>query len=173
ESVKGKDGETVTVSFTAEGEGLKYEWYYKNKGETKFTKTSTFTGPEYTTAMNTARAGRQIYCVVTDKYGVSVQTETVTLQLDTGLAITKQPESVTAASGKTVTVSFTAEGEGLKYEWYYKNKGETKFTKTTTFTGPEYTTVMNATRAGRQIYCVVTDKYGTSVKTNTVTLNMA
>ena len=173
ESVKGKDGETVTVSFTAEGEGLKYEWYYKNKGETKFTKTSTFTGPEYTTAMNTARAGRQIYCVVTDKYGVSVQTETVTLQLDTGLAITKQPESVTAASGKTVTVSFTAEGEGLTYEWYYKNAGASDFVKTTTFTGPEYTTVMNATRAGRQIYCVVTDKYGTSVKTDTVTLNMA
>lgn len=31
----------------------------------------------------------------------------------------------------------------------------------------------NESRAGRQIYCVVTDKYGISVKTDTVTLNMA
>ncbi len=31
---------------------------------------------------------------------------------------------------------------------------------------------MNGTRSGRQIYCVVSDKYGNSVKSDTVTLSM-
>jgi len=171
--VKGKPGETVSVSFVAEGEGLTYEWYYKNAGASKFVKTTTFTGPEYSAQMSQARAGRQIYCVVTDQYGFSVQTETVTLQLDTGLAITQQPESVTVAKGETAKVSFVAEGEGLTYEWYFKNKGAAAFTKTAAFTGPEYSVQMSAARDGRQIYCVITDEYGATVKTDTVTLNMA
>jgi len=97
----------------------------------------------------------------------------VTLQLDTGLAITQQPESVTVAKGETAKVSFVAEGEGLTYEWYFKNKGAAAFTKTAAFTGPEYSVQMSAARDGRQIYCVITDEYGATVKTDTVTLNMA
>ena len=31
---------------------------------------------------------------------------------------------------------------------------------------------MSASRSGRQVYCVVTDKYGNSVKSNVVTLRM-
>ena len=171
-SVKVALNETFTVSFTAEGEGLTYEWYYKDAGASKFLKTSTFTGPEYTAQMTDARAGRQIYCVVTDKYGTSVKTDTVTLCVDSEVVITKQPESVQGKIGETVTISFAAEGTDLTYEWYYKDAGAAKFLKTTTFTGPEYTTQMTDARADRQIYCVVTDKYGTSVKTDTVTLQL-
>ena len=173
ESVSGVEGETVEVSFTAEGDGLTYAWYYKNAGASKFTKTSTFTGNTYTMEMNATRDGRQIYCVVTDQYGNTVQTDTVTLTMKaSGLKITKQLEPATAANGETVEVSFTAEGEGLTYAWYYKNAGASKFSKTSTFTGNSYSMEMNDTRNGRQIYCVVTDKYGNTVQTDTVTLTM-
>ena len=57
------------------------------------------------------------------------------------------------------------------YVDYFKNKGETKFTLTKTFKGTSYSMPMTNSRAGRQVYCVITDKYGNSVKTNTVTLN--
>lgn len=172
ESVKAKMGETVTVSFTAEGEELTYEWYYKEAGAAKFIKTSTFTGPEYTAQMSEARAGRQIYCVVTDKYGVKVQTETITLMPDSEVIITRQPESVTVAKNQDAVVSFTAEGLGLTYEWYFANAGSDNFVKTDTFSGPEYTAQMNESRDGRQIYCIITDKYGVKVQTETVTLSM-
>lgn len=54
---------------------------------------------------------------------------------------------------------------------YYKDVGVSKISLTTTFTGNSYSTVMNSYRNGRQVYCVVTDQYGNSVTTDTVTLS--
>ena len=88
------------------------------------------------------------------------------------VSITKQPKAVTVAEGKTAKVTFTASGSGLTYKWYYKNKGATKFSLTNTFKSNTYSVTMNSTRAGRQIYCVVTDKNGNTAKTNTVTIDM-
>ena len=170
ENVSVHKGETASVTVVAEGEDLTYQWYFKNKQDTGFGVSSIKTAT-YSATMDNLRDGRQIYCVITDKSGNSVQTDTVTLTM-LKPEITVQPQSVTGGLNETVTVSFTAEGEGLTYEWYYKNAGASDFVKTTTFTGPEYTTQMTEARAGRQIYCVVTDKYGASTTTDTVTLNL-
>ena len=93
--------------------------------------------------------------------------------MGTTLAITTQPKSVSVASGATAKVTVQASGEGLTYKWYYKNKGDSTFTLTTAFKTNTYSVQMNASRAGRQIYCVITDRYGNTVQTVTVTLNMA
>ncbi len=167
-SISVPNGQTATVTFTASGEDLTYKWYYKNKGDSEFTLTNTFTGNTYSATMNSTRASRQIYCVITDKYGNTVTTKTVTLGMS--VSITTQPKSVTVSNGKEARVSVTASGEGLTYKWYYKNKGDSKFTLTTSFTGNSYYVTMTNARASRQIYCVITDKYGNSVTTNTVTL---
>ncbi len=165
-------GETAKVTVTATGEGLTYKWYFKNAGATKFTYTSSFKGASYWVTMNDDRAGRQIYCVITDKYGNSVTTDTVTLGMIQPVTITKQPVSVTVAEGETARVTVTATGEGLTYKWYYKNANMSSFAYTSTYKGASYWLTMNDTRAGRQIYCVITDKYGNSVTTNTVRLGM-
>ena len=169
-SVVVANGKTATVSVKVTGEGLKYQWYVCNAGSTQFVKSS-ITSAAYSVQMDSTRAGRQIYCVVTDKYGNSVKTETVTLGM--AVSITEQPVSVSAANGQMVSASVTATGDGLTYKWYYKNAGDTAFSYTATFKGNTYTTQMNSVRAGRQIYCVITDKYGNSVKTETVTINMS
>jgi raffinose/stachyose/melibiose transport system permease protein len=44
-------------------------------------------------------------------------------------------------------------------------------TLTNSFKGASYYVKMTNARAGRQVYCVITDKYGNSVKTNVATLN--
>ena len=163
-------GATAKVTVKAVGNGLKYEWYYKDKGATSFKKTSTFTGNTYTAEMTAARHGRQIYCKITDKYGNTVKTKTVTLSMKA--TVTTQPKSVTVAKGATAKVSFKAVGNGLTYTWYYKDKGATSFKKTTAFTGNTYSVEMTKARSGRQVYCKVTDKYGNTVKTNTVTIKM-
>ena len=78
-----------------------------------------------------------------------------------------------AAKGKTATVTVKATGDGLTYQWYYKNASASKFSYTKTFAGNIYTvSKMDSVRNGRQVYCVITDKYGNSVQTNTVTLKM-
>ena len=122
--------------------------------------------------MDSSRVGRQVYCVVTDKYGTSVKTNTVTLGMRNPVKITAQPVSITVAKGTTATVKVGASGDGLTYKWYYKNKGASAFSLTNSFTGNTYSVAMDPSRSGRQVYCIVSDKYGNSVKTNTVTLNM-
>jgi len=176
EDVAVAEGEQAIASFEAVGEGLTYTWYYSNNGGSKFYVTDSYKTNVYTVTMTTGRNGRMIYCVVTDAYGNSVQTETITLSIkaeDTvELAITKQPESVTVPEGKQAIVSFDAVGEGLTYAWYYSNNGGSKFYLTTSYTTNVYTVTMTSGRNGRMIYCVVTDAYGNSVQTDTVTLSM-
>ncbi|MBO5836451.1 MAG: leucine-rich repeat protein, partial [Oscillospiraceae bacterium] len=161
-----KNGEKATISLTAIGEGLKYQWYYKYNG--KFVKSSDVGQPTYSITMNKDRAGRQMYCVITDKFGNSVKSSTVTLGM--AVSISKQPVSVTVANGKTATVSVSATGEGLKYQWYYSWEG--KFLACSGTGKSSYSIAMNESRAGRQMYCVITDKYGNKVRTDTVTLGM-
>ena len=133
-----------------------------------FTKSST-TSATYSTTMTSARSGRQVYCVVKDQYGNSVKTNTVTLKAK--VAITTQPTSKTVAKNATVSTTVKATGLGLKYSWYYKDAGTSTFIKSTT-TSATYSTTMNSARNGRQVYCVITDKYGNTVQSDVVTLKM-
>ncbi len=169
-SVSVYSGQTAKVTVKADGDGLKYSWYYRNAGKRSFTKTDTFKGNTYQVNMSSDRHGRQIYCKITDKYGKTVKTKTVTLSMRKTPKITKQPTSASAYNGETAKVTFQASGEGLKYAWYYKDAGSSSFTKTDTFKGNTYEVKMTAARHDRQIYCVVTDKYGIELKTKTVTL---
>ena len=169
ESITLSSGETGKITVKATGDGLTYAWYYKNATATKFTKTSTFTGPEYSLSMTKSRSGRHVYCVITDAYGKKVTTDIVTLNMDATLELLDQPGDVTARNGETVEITVDAAGDGLKYAWYYRNAGKTEFTKTSTFKGDSYSLEMNSTRNGRQVYCVITDVYGFSVATDVVT----
>ena len=99
-----------------------------------------------------------------------MKTETVRLRM--AASISKQPVSVTAAKGAKATVKLTALGDGLTYKWYYKDVGSKTFKLTSTFKSSTYSLTMSKTNSGRQVYCVVTDKYGNSVKSNVVTLKM-
>lgn len=163
-------GKTAKIVLDVQGEDLTYNWYYKNKGDSKFSYTSSFKGDTYSVTMNSSRSGRQVYCRVTDKFGNVLATKVVTLSMKVRIAT--QPKSVSAAKNKTAKTTVKAQGEGLKYTWYYKDKGMSKFTKTTAFKGSSYYISMTAARNGRQVYCKISDKFGNTVQTKTVTLKM-
>ena len=171
-SVTVAEGETAKVTVVATGDGLSYRWYYKNPGASGYTYTSSFKGNTYSVTMNAERNGRQVLCRVYDKYGNSVQTNTVKLSMKTTVKITQQPVSVTVAEGETAKVTVGAVGDGLSYRWYYKNPGASSYTYTSSFKGNTYSIPMTAERNGRQVLCRVYDQYGNSVQTNTVTLSM-
>ena len=163
--------EKATLTVQATGEGLTYEWYYANPDKDTFTKTDAFTSNSYSVEMNESRAGRRVYCVVTDKYGKTDKSDVVTLQMGTPLKITTQPKTTYTKQGSTVKVSLAATGDGLTYQWYIKNKGSDKFVKSS-ITDATYTVKMAKKVDGRQAYCVVKDKYGKTVKSDVITLNM-
>ena len=166
------NGSSVKLTVAATGEDLTYQWYYKVAGNLQFQKSSRTTNA-YTNTMTPERNGYQVYCVITDANGISVTTDTVTISME-GAApvITTQPQNVTAANGNPVKLTVAAAGEGLTYQWYFKGANSMYFQRSSQSTAT-YTTTMNAARNGYQIYCVVMDAQGNSVKSKTVTISMA
>ena len=170
QSIAVTSGQTAAVIVEATGEGLTYQWYIKNASSSAFTKSSVTTNT-YRVKMSANSDGRQAYCIVTDKSGGTVTSNTATLTMLSVPVITKQPQSVTVASGATATVTVEATGEGLTYQWYIKNAGSSAFSKSST-TSNTYKVKMSDANNGRQVYCVITDKSGGTVTSNTATLSM-
>ena len=159
-------GERFTFSVEAEGDGLTYQWYYRDVGMVEFMP-SCVQGNTYSFEMLPFRAGREYFCVVTDKNGNFVQTNVVKSRVI--LEITKQPRDVQAEIGKEISIDVGAVGEGLTYQWYYKNESDSEFSLSC-FTGATYTVTMEEYRHLRQVYCVVTDKDGNTAKSDVATM---
>ena len=91
----------------------------------------------------------------------------------TALEIVTQPLSVTAAKeNDKVSTTVEAVGDGLTYQWYIKEADGRKFSKSS-ITDATYEVTMTAAKNGRQAYCVITDQYGNTAQTDTVTLYLA
>ena len=73
-----ENSKTAKITLDVQGEGLKYTWYYSLPGKTTFYKSS-IADSEYKITLSADRVGRNVYCVITDAFGNSVQTETITL----------------------------------------------------------------------------------------------
>ena len=126
--------------------------------------------------MTKARDGRELKCVVTDKYGNSVTSDVVMIGYNypegyTEPTITAQPTDTSAQLGKTATVKVTATGIDLTYQWYIKNKGSSSWSKSSIVTDT-YSVSMTKARDGRELKCVVTDKYGNSVTSETAFISI-
>ncbi len=89
------------------------------------------------------------------------------------LSITTQPKSATANVYELIVLAVSATGEGLTYNWYASDvtdngkywRSGTKFTNI-------YDITLTPERIGRKVYCIVTDKYGNTVKSKTVTIGV-
>lgn len=161
-------GTKATTQVVAIGDDLIYQWYIKNKNAKKFTKSSV-TKPTYSVTMSDAVDGRRLYCVVSDMYGNTATSNTITLHTYVPLYITSQPKSVTVANGEKAMTSVFVSGSGLTYQWYVKNKTATKFSQSSV-TKNTYSVTMSDAVDGRQVYCIITDSNGNFVLTDTVVL---
>ena len=164
--VYAKNNANAKVTFTAAGDGLTYQWYVKNPGATEYVKSSV-KDAAYAAKMTAANSGRLVYCVITDKYGHTTETNKVTMRRQA--TIVTQPKTVKVKNGATAKTTVKAAGDGLTYTWYIKNKGAKSFSKSS-IKAATYSVKMSTKVNGRQVYCVVKDKYGKSVKSSTVTL---
>ncbi len=163
--VKACNGDKVAVTVKAVGDGLKYAWYYKNVGMDSFVQ-STIKKATCSVTMNDERNGRQMYCIVSDKYGNQVQSDTITMTMASPVQITAHPESQVVSAGDKATFTVAAEGDGVTYQWYYRNKGTTKW-KTSSNKTDTYSFTMKESYDGRQVRCKVTDAYGKTATSKT------
>ena len=121
--------------------------------------------------MSDSTHNRYLYCIVKDQGGNQIKTKTVLIRRKA--TITQEPVSAAAYAqmDKKVTVKISALGDGLTYTWYVKNAGASKYSKSS-ITASSYSVKVTDKVAGRQLYCTVTDQYGNTVQTVTVTLKM-
>ena len=163
-------GKTASVKVNATGDGLTYKWYFKNKGSSKFSLTTAYKTATYSSKMDASRDGRQVYCVVTDKYGKTRKTATYTLSVKRSTPkITTQPKTGYAQLNKTAKATVKASGDGLTYTWYVKDTTAKKYTKSS-ITSSTYSVKMTDKVHGRKVYCVVKDAWGKTVQSKTVLL---
>ena len=163
-------GETAKFTVKATGDGLKYQWQYKNADSSTWNDSTSGKTATYSFTMKESFDGRSIRCQVKDAYGNTVTSKAVSLKLPV-VQITTQPKSQTKDEGETAKFTVKATGDGLKYQWYYRNAGSSTWNKASS-TSTTYSTTAKASRDGREIRCLVKDKYGNEKYTKTVKLNV-
>jgi hypothetical protein len=168
------EGDTALFTVTTKGDDLSYRWFYR-RGESDSWHPTGLPGyntPTLSVAMTTGRNGYQYYCQVSDAYGQTVNSKTVTLTLKTRLAILTQPGDQGGTVGENALFTVEAQGDELSYRWYYR-RGEADSWHTTSMTGfntPTLTVAVTESRFGYQYYCLITDAYGSEIGTEPATL---
>ena len=168
-SVTAKNGDLVTFRVKAVGSELSYQWQLSDdKGKTW--RDSKIQTPTYAAILTTANSTRYVRCIITDGYGNSVKSNAAYMKVSS-LKITGQPSSVSGKKGDLVTFKVTANGPGITYQWQLSDdKGLTwRNSKIQTAT---YTAVLSDGNNGRYVHCVVTDKYGNSVKSHAAMMSI-
>ena len=129
----------------------------------------------YYVTMIPSKIGRQVKCIVTDRYVMTEETSVVTLNMNppdgyTGPVILAQPEDCTVSYGGMATSTVIAEGYRLTYQWYGINPDGTVFKSS--LCGNIYYVTMGPEKSGRRVYCISTDMFGFTVTTRIATLRM-
>ena len=171
------DGTQTTVSVTATGSNLKYQWQYRKNSSSAWTNSSAASANTKTLTVNarTAINGYQYRCIVPNSAG-SVTSSVATLTVTAAVAqptITTQPKNVTAADGTTAKFTIAASGTGLSYQWQYRKNSSSAWTNSAAASGTTKTFSVNARTAinGYQYRCKVTNAGGT-VTSSIVTLTV-
>ena len=118
-SVSGQVGTLISMSVTASGENLSYQWEYYdvNSGSWKDyigQIESVLNAPIYSDWN-----GLRLRCRVTDGANQVACSNEATVTIVKPLEITSQPKSVSGQVGTLISMSVTASGENLSYQWEY------------------------------------------------------
>jgi len=167
---------TATFNVIADGDGLRYQWYYRTSSSDSWKQVKMASGQTatYKLLARERHDGYQYRCKVScgSKY---VYSRIATLSVSTEKpAITTQPEDVLANAGESVSFFVTAKGNGLSYQWYVLKTAGGEWTPVADRSGKTATYTLAAAKAkhsGYQYKCVVTNPLG-EVTSNTVKLTV-
>ena len=100
-------------------------------------------------------------------------TESIPVTIVPVFQVTTPPTDVTAGVGETFTFSIEASGQGLSYQWYYRDSANSNWTTWPNGTTASISGTMTAAMNGRQFYCAITGPQGQIMYESTpVTLSL-
>ena len=166
-------GQNISFETAAAGEGITYQWYYKKYNFPRWLIWKGHTSSRTYATVNSTWNGMRVYCCIRDKYGSSIATRSALVSLGDPPVITSQPCSVTVNLGETAYFRVSATGNGeLQYQWYYKKRNSTFWTKWRGHTLSETEAVSNNSWNGMQVFCIVTDSTGGSTSSLPATVTI-
>ena len=171
-STSTKVGETATFSITAEGDGLAYFWMYSKDGGTTWTGISNSTSSTLNVVGKANLDNAYYRCRVKDSAGKYVYSSAAKLSLVSDTAITQQPVSASAKDGETATFTVKATGNSLKYLWFVKKAGTTKWIAIGSATTDTFVYKMKGSLDGCTIKCRIKDEANKQFFTDEVTFTM-
>jgi len=151
-------GNSVSITVTATGAGLTYQWF---KGALALTDGGTITGANSSTLtinpVALADDGADYYCEISGNCTPTVTTDFATLIVNENVIITSQPiVTQSLCSNETAVFSVVATGTGLSYQWY---NGLVSLVDDAFISGSSTPTLtinpLNTGNASTDYYCVV------------------
>lgn len=159
-----EDGESVTFTVGSQGEGLTYQWYLGQSGDTS----QAIQGATLQTYNTGALAADTSYWVKVTNDAGSINSETVAVTINRPPTIASQPTSQSIYSGNTATLTVSAIGSApFTYQWYRGNLGATTAplgTNSPTFTTPVLTTTT-------KYWIKITNAFG-EIQSNSITVTV-
>ena len=164
------------LTVKADGFGpFQYQWEYQDAGSEAwiaFEEESAKTD-SYLHVISFDDIGRSFRCAVRDATGRTMYSKTVKYKILP--RFTKNPESVKATVGQTVTFSAEAAGEGpLTYQWYYYSPaiGEWRLLGSASIDKKSIMVFVSEDKANYKYRCVVTDANNLTSTSTEATLTL-
>ena len=157
ENYAGREGETARLFVSATGDDLTYQWQLSDDGGQNWRNSSVKTAA-YAVTLTPKHDGRQLRCIVTDRYGATQITRSATLRVG-NLIITRQPENCRViAETELYELGVEAVGDSLRYQWQLSDDKGTTW-RNSSVKSSAYTAYVDKS-SGRYARCVITDRYG-------------
>jgi hypothetical protein len=168
-------GNAATLSVTASGPDIAYQWQVSIDGGTTWTNVAGATQAGYTTPPTALADSGKRYRVIVSAAGISVNSSAVQLTVTPAVvvpALTVQPAAQTATAPGPATFSVTASGTSPSYQWQRSTDGGATFTDIAGATAAGYSTGATSTTMDGERYRVVVSNSAGSVTSNAVVLTV-
>ncbi|MBX3394382.1 MAG: hypothetical protein KF841_03340 [Phycisphaerae bacterium] len=118
------EGQTFTGGVTATGSDLLYEWWFNGNGTWRAllpteAGVSGVSTPTLTIANVSASHAGAYRCLVTGGCGMTAQSSSIQLAVRPATRVFDGPSQVTACPGQGVSLTATATGVGLMFQWQF------------------------------------------------------
>ena len=165
------EGSNTTLSVTASGTGLSYQWQVSTDGGATFTNINGQTNNTITISnINSTLNGYQYHVVVNNTCSATGAVSTAaTLQVLNATSISNQPSDVSTCNNSAASFSIVATGTSISYQWQMSTDGGVTYTDIAGETNSSLSFATVTSSMNNNKYRVVI----TSTSCNTITSNAA